>query len=550
MSSIVTAVVKATFGFLVTKGRDKAAEKLKDGDVTEQKFRGLIVREIDDIKSKLDGLSRKDLLASISFFEEGIGFLYDVFDKVRSRSEHGTATTQAAGDEAFSLTEGMKKLELVDLDESATRALSDAKKRFEDSRRKATEAFSNEALEASDRILAMQYRVMATILEKLDNPEDAIAPCRVCVEKLNSLSAVQSCFDVQLNKGLGGVLGWFGKDERRQIISGVCQVNRVVYDVTQTVSKGFDPFIWPTVDVGEDKVDPLRDRRLTGVLRKRGMEQCCVTLSFGQEGEEEHKLKEPMCIATNSRGQFIIGDREDCTVKVFDSGGKFVKHFSVCSDVVDTKVYIHGVATDVNDNIYVLVELKTPGTGLSERAFVYKFESKSSLHHQFPVRGGEWKWHRVIVSDSGKVLVLRSENVIDVYENDGEFVRSFGEGTLNSAFNITAANDGRVMVVDKSDSFVRIFSEDGDHLNKFKRQECYRFPEIVFHHASEYVVLVSAEPEKKHLHFEIYTRDGKFVRSSQIHEERIEYLRGIAVTLEGRIALVVREKDNYKILVE
>ena len=117
MSSIVTAVVKATIGLLVTKVRDKAAEKLKDGDVTEHKFRGLIVSEIDDIKSKLDGLSRKDLKASISFFKEGIGFLYDVFDKARSRSEHGTApgtaTTQAAGDEAFSLTEGMKKLELI-----------------------------------------------------------------------------------------------------------------------------------------------------------------------------------------------------------------------------------------------------------------------------------------------------------------------------------------------------------------------------------------------------------------------------------------------------
>ncbi len=88
MSSIVTAVFKATIGLLVNKGRDKAAEKLKDGDVTDQKFRGLIVREIDDIKSKLDGLSRKDLLASISFFEEGIELLYVVFDKARSRSEY------------------------------------------------------------------------------------------------------------------------------------------------------------------------------------------------------------------------------------------------------------------------------------------------------------------------------------------------------------------------------------------------------------------------------------------------------------------------------
>ena len=153
-----------------------------------------------------------------------------------------------------------------------------------------------------------------------------------------------------------------------------------------------------------------------------------MTLSFGQEGKDEHRLKEPVCIATNSTGQFIVGDREDCNVKVFDSDGKFIKHFSVFSDVVDTKVYIYGVATDVNDNIYVLVELKKPGTGLSERAFVYKFENNGNLHHKFPVRGGEWKWHRVIVTDSGKVLVLRSENMVDVYENDGQFVRSLEKG--------------------------------------------------------------------------------------------------------------------------
>ena len=76
MSSIVTAVFKATIGLLVNKGRDKAAEKLREGDVTEEKFRSVIVREIDDIKSKLDELSRKDLLASISFFEEGIELPY------------------------------------------------------------------------------------------------------------------------------------------------------------------------------------------------------------------------------------------------------------------------------------------------------------------------------------------------------------------------------------------------------------------------------------------------------------------------------------------
>ena len=57
MTSIITTVFKATIGLLVNKGRDVAAERLKDGDVTDQKFLGLIVREIDDIKSKLDGLA-------------------------------------------------------------------------------------------------------------------------------------------------------------------------------------------------------------------------------------------------------------------------------------------------------------------------------------------------------------------------------------------------------------------------------------------------------------------------------------------------------------
>lgn len=66
---------------------------------------------------------------------------------------------------------------------------------------------------------------------------------------------------------------------------------------------------------------------------------------------------------------------------MFDSGGKFVKYFSVCSDVVDIKVYIYGVVIDVNDNIYVLVELKMFGIGLFECVFVYKFESNSSLYY-------------------------------------------------------------------------------------------------------------------------------------------------------------------------
>ena len=533
MSSIVTAVFKATIGLLVNKGRDKAAEKLKDGDITDQRFRGLIVREIDDIKSKLDGLSRKDLLASIMFFEEGIGLLYKVFEEARITSEHGAATTQTAVcGEAISLAKRMKKLELTDLDEEARRALSSAKKRFKDSRRKATEAFGNEALETSDRILAMQYRVMATILETVDNPEDAIEPCRVCLKDLNSLSAVQNSFKVQLKKGIQALKGLVGKDERRKIISSVCHVNRVIYDVTQTVGKDVHLWSWPAVDIGEDRVDPLRDERVAKVLSKEGMEHCLVTWSFGQEGKEEHKLKNPTGIATNSSGQFIVGDC--CNVKMFEPSGQFIQYLSLPNDDVETELYIHDVATDNKDNIYVLLEYakKTGSVGL----VVYEFSNTADLHHKFPVRGGYCD--RLTVTNS-KVLVLSRSSGVTVYDTDGRFVRSFGEEALKDACDITAANDGRVMVVDLYSSCVHIFSEDGDFLEKFELQERYYSTCIAFHRASEHVVITTTQLD--FLHVVIFTKDGEFVRSTEFHKVPIRISTWMTVTKDGRIAVLLRD---------
>ena len=68
ISLFVSKVLTGFFRFI----RTKTAEKLQDGGLTDQKLRGLILRELDDIKSKLDGIARKDLGASISSLQKGI----------------------------------------------------------------------------------------------------------------------------------------------------------------------------------------------------------------------------------------------------------------------------------------------------------------------------------------------------------------------------------------------------------------------------------------------------------------------------------------------
>ena len=384
MSSIVTTVFKATIGLLVNKARDKAAERLKEGDVTEQKFRSVIVREIDDIKSKLDGLSRTNLLASVSFFEEGIELLYEVFDKAKSRSEGGELPVQAARAEAFALAEEMRNMELTSgLNDSATRALANAKERFKDARREATRAFKNESLTTSDRILAMEYRVMATILETIDNPADAIAPCRVCMKEINSLSAVQNSFNVELRKG---IMARFNKGGRGKIISSVCHVNRVIFDVTQAVGKEEPSFMSPRVETEEEKIDPLRDERLVEVLRKQSMEHCFITpWSFGQVGVEEHRLRKPCGVAINSKGQFIITESGNAKVKVFDRKGHFMDYFSL---PVHNVVYLKAIdlAVDLNDNFYVLVKFCKRVIPQFESA-VFVSNNRGEVHNQFSVNG-------------------------------------------------------------------------------------------------------------------------------------------------------------------
>ena len=118
MSSIVTSVLNATIGWLVAKGRDVTAEKLKEGDVTDQKIHDLIVREVKDIKTKLDGITRNDLLTAVDSFETGIRFLYQALDAIssgRSSAELAQVTTtiKRGNDDEFCLSSSMEVVKTV-----------------------------------------------------------------------------------------------------------------------------------------------------------------------------------------------------------------------------------------------------------------------------------------------------------------------------------------------------------------------------------------------------------------------------------------------------
>ena len=386
MSAIITAVLKGTIGLIVKKGRDVAAEKLKDGDVTDQKLRGLIVSELNDIKGKLDALSQKDLKAAVDFFGTGLKNLNGAVVAMRGANvsvEAGEVSERNEEEDfeelalpsdtdpgkTIAVAAGIRNMQLTELDETTKSLLSKAKEKFRLAVEYKTHACNNEALSTFDRITAIRYRVMAAMLESAAETArttgdlksalmSALPECEHCLEILNSLSAVQNSFKVEFSKGLLKIRGQFGKDERMQIISIVCLVNRTIYDAMRTVGKDVHVLVWPSVDIGKDQVDPLRDVRVLQVLEKSekvDMEHYRITpgLSF-----DVKLVRDGNILRTNTLGQFLIAEKWEGTVHVYDNNGMFQFSFNPQTDDTKIEISIFDLVTeDVSEKIYLLIGL-------------------------------------------------------------------------------------------------------------------------------------------------------------------------------------------------
>ncbi|XP_015770425.1 PREDICTED: uncharacterized protein LOC107348872 isoform X1 [Acropora digitifera] len=572
MSSFIDAILKATDGLLVNKGRNVAAEKLKEGDVTNEQLQHLIVRELDDIKSKLDGIARKDLLASIGFFKEGLVYLY----KVKPNEEGGKKTQQReervatplkqevgsfeASVKTVSLVEQMRSLQLTDRDNSSARAVNDAKDIFKQAREKATEAFYNEALSTSDRILAMQYRILATILEKVDRVPDALASCRFCLEELHSIPAVKKSFDIHLQQGFKSR---FNKAEREDTIRSVCRMNRVIFHIAEIVEEDNDISLWPCIDRGEEKVDPLRDVRVTQTIEKEDPQHFLLkTWPFFQEGEETMKV-EAWLININSRGQLMIAATDDiggcALLKLFDRKGNLLQSLQLKLPVTESNANyrrrVIGIASDRANNVFLLTKRPNP-IGFF-RNTVLMFDQHANLQHEFDTCGYSIG-SCIAVSDDSKVFVSakvgeeHEKGCVLVYNFNGVLLNSIEDASLGPVIGMTSIDSegGRIMVLASDlDSFmpryVYQFSEEGNFLSRYKVSS-NGTGEIRLRHKTEHVVELDFSNEN----LSLYNKDGRVVRKINLKLSALNNLDAnepeFTVTTQGLVAMLTTEKGTGK----
>ena len=569
--ALTSALFDTSVGLLVNKLREEA-EKLRESDVQ---------REIDYLKLQLDGLARSHLLSSVTLCREGVLHLFKLKTKTGEHQakmapseeeiEDRQVTVYASRspiDRITSVSRDLKDLKLTNLDDAEERALAAAKKNFEQARIKAIEAFNNEALPPSDRIQAMVIRVAATMLESVAHPEDALPVCLSCLEELHALPEVKESFSLEINRGYKY---HFSKDQRRQIISSVCRINHAVRNAAVMVAKKGELLALPLIDNGAEKIDPLHDHRIAESLGKLKMQHYSVAaLTLGQKNEKE-KPKIPQGIASNSNGHFIVGDEWDRSVKIFDSDGNFHSTLSgIPNDDENTIVSIGDVATDIFDNVYVLVELQEKSTSTA-RYKIYLFDQQGNTKHHFFLRKETTEALRVTVGKRNEILVLgdmysseeNTKSVVDIYNPDGKYIRSFGETTLNCAEDLCATNDGRVVVLDRDDQgalSALMFGADyecisDDLFKPFEKKQrliTKLRSSIASHRVSNHVVIAIPSEEADPVQIRRMDIDSAaFLPNILLPVEGLVSTRGISLAVDGRIALSLLDKTwgDSKVLV-
>lgn len=572
MASVVADTLRLTFKLLLSKIRDKGAENLKHGDVSDERFRDFIVRELTDIREKLEGLCKLDLIASANFFKDGVSLMYHSFAKSGTNSPSIETEVYKGDYDTISLVN--TDVTNIELDEwEVLHLMSDglqfdkidcqdkffveAKDFLKKAAESATKAFSNEALDIYDRVLAMKFRVAATMLQYIGEPEVAVVLCKNYLEQLNGLPEVREAFSVRF--GRFNMRRLFCEMRREALISAVVSINRILWEYLNLSSKGDDILRnWPEIPVDSShKIHPVQSGEVC-----RG-----YFWKFGEFGGGAAQLNGPVDIATNSKGYFIVADRYNFQIKVFSKDGKlsqrvcemtFLQTFNE-DTVVTSLLHPQSIDVDKSDRVYICSSYKSPLNGqfINE---VIALDKEGEFRWSFG-RGQPNFSHGKLTSiavdkNRGRVFAL-CKNTVFVLNTDGTFLSCFtltGDFIQAKESHLCVTTSGNVIVTASNTMFLVPKRAANDTSFKSRTVLPTRFNKphrripntfnpsgIAFNPHTEQVVVVDRASNS----LVMFDTAGHFIRKIYFYEKYSS--GGATITRDGHVA--VASKSTNKILI-
>lgn len=164
----------------------------------------------------------------------------------------------------------------------------------------------------------------------------------------------------------------------------------------------------------------------------------------------------------------------------------------------------------------------------------------------------------VCTDKSGRVIVAdRSNNRVQVFREDGQFVFAFGShgsepGQFDRPAGVAADAQGRIVVADKDNHRIQVFSPEGHFIKTFgkcgSKPGEFSYPWDVDVNAAGEIVVA----DTKNHRIQLFSADGVFLRkygweTSPTMWRHFETPRGVAFTKQGYV--IVSDFDNHRLVV-
>ena len=552
MSSIVTSILSSTVGLLWNKARDSTAAKLKDGDITEAKIREIVVRELNDIKTKLDGLSRKDLLSSYNFLQEGVDFLNVSLQKSKldqkalankTQDYRGETSTMPSCDqsgilsEAIELPQAMAKLKCNSNDEYES-----AKERFKDARKRATDAFSTETLVLKDKIFAAKLRIVSEILECLDHPENAIIGCLSFLKKFHSLPAIQEIFSVYLN---GGIKSMFNKSERVENVKSVMLINYVLFQYVSKFKFSFDLLhSMPTIELPDRSFSPMLDWQEVATRKSMGKE---LTQYPSRRIPIDEEIW-PHASVVNGHGDVItlryLGSDNIQVISYKTGECKMIKLPDPREGEVISQ-YIQGLAVDNNNNVYIVVLLTTHAENGDVTNFVlHVLDENYHVKHDsctLDFMDASLTFVSIVINKSNNIIMIKDEDPhVYICDNTGKLQHKF-EHDSSLIPSLGISEQDKIITSSHLKAMVT-FSEEGNLKSTVQLPEGHVIYAVAYHYVIRKIIVLTCVEKNDSYFLLCYTEAGD-LETSTFFSKRIgaEFIK-ITSHPSGPVA-VVREKS-------
>ena len=523
MSFSVVEILCSTTALVCNKARDAFADNVRNRDATCAKLREMIQSDLGKIKSKLDGLCRKDLLASFNSLEVGVASLHNCLDNTDLDQKHSlkpkmqnyrakTKETQNAVEAGGILKNVSDLSDAMEKPIESNTEYKAAKEKFTSAQQEANSAFSNEALNIKDRIFAGKLRIASEILGKLDNPEIAIPMCQTILKQLHELKDISDTFSVYLN---GGVKSLVCKSDRVRNVLSVMMINYVLFRFISkfNTKPRLDLIVvaWPTIKVRDRSFNPILHWEEVATKESKGN-----MLAHHPNGLLLAEAIYPGFAAVNGKGEIVVGYRDN--IKIISTASTSKEHkLPDTGEGKDIGQRIAALAVDNDNNIYVVRWFGTiTGKGF-EKCMLNVLDEKCCLKFErkldFFEASARLDRAKIAINQSNDIIILKfGDPNVYVCDNTGELKHTFPRDSLGrNSLSISGKNE--IMLSRGDLQALHIKSEEGDEKLTIEVPEGHKIHGVAFHHVFHKIIILTHVQKEDSCYLHFFSEAGKFETS-------------------------------------